>query len=137
MTDIFEVVKDMNRSDKLAYLKNLSSDDRHRYDNFMNYQRILRLRNKNRQNYNDYMKDINKNYRKNNYETYRINNNRDVANHYAKKKLSPDDAAKVITNNIKLYLEKLNALKQTNRDKVITKWERGSLRERGREREGR
>ena len=121
MADIFETVKDMNRSQKIAYLKNLSPDDRHKYDNFMNYQRILRLRNKNRQIYNDYMKNINKKTRENNYEKYRINNNRDVANHYAKKKYTPDIAAKIISDNIKKYLEKINALKQSNRDKVLNK----------------
>ena len=103
----------------------------------MAYKRVINSRNKDRQKYNDYMKDIKKKSRENNYEKYRLQNNKDVANHYAEKKFTPDAAADIIRNNIKLYLEKLNALKQTNRDKVITKWERGSLRERGREREGR
>ena len=86
----------------------------------MAYERVLNSRNKDRQKYNDYMKDIKKKSRENNYEKYRLQNNKDVANHYAEKKFTPDAAADIIRNNIKLYLEKLNALRQTNRDKVIS-----------------
>ena len=54
--------------------------------------------------------------RENNYDKYRLQNNKDVSNHYAKKKLTTDAAAKVISDNIKKYLDELNNLKQTNRN---------------------
>ena len=60
MADIFETVKDLSRSDKIAYLKSISADDKKKYDNFMVYKRVLKSRNKDRQKYNDYMKDVEK-----------------------------------------------------------------------------
>ena len=36
--------------------------------------------------------------------------NKDVANHYAWKQLTPDEASKVIADNIKLYLQKIQAM---------------------------
>ena len=102
MSDIFNAVKDMTHPDKIVYVKSLSPVDKKKYDNYMVYQRVMKGRNKDRAKYNDYMKDVKKKSRNNNYEKYRLQNNRDVANNYAKKKLTPDAAADVIN------LHKLN-----------------------------
>ena len=58
------------------------------------------------------MKGIKNKARKANPQLYRIQNNKDVANYRA----SANDAAKVITNNLKIYIQKLKAIKQVNED---------------------
>ena len=58
MSDKFNAVKDMGRADKIAYLKSISAEDKKEYDNFMVYQRALKARIRDRQKYNDYMKDV-------------------------------------------------------------------------------
>ena len=121
MAEIFEAVRDLSRSDKINYLKTLSSDDKRKYDNYLAYKRVLKRRNNDRQKNNNCMKVIKEKAKKANPEKYRLQNIKDVANYKARKTLSADAAAKVISDNIKKYIERINALKQSNRDKVITK----------------
>ena len=104
MSDIYEIVKGMGRADKFAYFKTISSEQKKAYDNYMNYQRVLKSRNKNRAKYNDYMKVIKNKSRAANHEIYRIQNCKDVANYRAKRTLTPDKASQVISNNIKIYI---------------------------------
>ena len=47
------------------------------------------------------MKDIKNKAQKANPQLYRLQNNKDVANYRARKTLTPNEASKVITNNIK------------------------------------
>ena len=120
MSEIYNKVKDMSRGDKTAYFKTITEDQKKAYDNYMNYQRVLKNRNKDRKAYNDYMKPIKNKSRANNKELYRIQNNKDVANYRARRNLTPDDASKVISNNIKNYIAKLKAIKEVNEEKKIT-----------------
>ena len=121
MSEIYNKVKDMSRGDKTAYFKTITEDQKKAYDNYMNYQRVLKNRNKDRKAYNDYMKPIKNKSRANNKELYRIQNNKDVANYRARRNLTPDDASKVISNNIKNYIAKLKAIKEVNEDTVYKK----------------
>ena len=116
MSDIYEKVKDMNRTEKIAYFKTITPEEKKAYTNFLNYQRVLKQRNADRAKYNEYMKGIKNKARKANPELYRIQNNKDVANYRARKTSSADDAAKVITNNLKIYIQRLRAIKQVNED---------------------
>ena len=115
MSAIYERVKDMNRSDKMAYFKTITPEEKKAYNNFL-YQRVLKQRNNDRAKYNEYMKGLKNKARQANPELYRIQNNKDVANCRARKTLSADDDAKVITNNLKIYIQRLKAIKQVNED---------------------
>ena len=121
MSAIYERVKDMNRSDKMAYFKTITPEEKKAYNNFLTYQRVLKQRNNDRAKYNEYMKGIKNKARKANPELYRIQNNKDVANYRARKTSSADDAAKVITNNLKIYIQRLRAIKQVNEDVAYKK----------------
>ena len=112
MSAIYEKVKDMNRTEKMAYFKTITPEEKKAYNNFLTYQRVLKQRNNDRAKYNEYMKGIKNKARKANPQLYRIQNNKDVANYRA----SANDAAKVITNNLKIYIQKLKAIKQVNED---------------------
>lgn len=121
MSDIYNKVKDMGRGDKIAYLKTLTADQKKAYDNYMNYQRVLKNRNKDRKAYNEYMKPIKDKARKANPQLYRLQNNKDVANYRARKTLTQDEASKVISANLKNYIEKLKAIKEKNEETVSKK----------------
>jgi type I site-specific restriction-modification system R (restriction) subunit len=121
MSAIYDKVKDMSRSDKMAYFKTITKEEKKAYDNYMNYQRVLKSRNNDRAKYNEYMKEVKNRSRKANPQLYRLQNNRDVANYRARKTLTPDAASKVITSNLKNYIEKLKAIKQGNEDTVYKK----------------
>ena len=121
MSAVYEKVKNMGRGDKIAYFKTITAEEKKAYDNYMNYQRVLKGRNKDRAKYNEYMKDIKNKARKANPELYRIQNNKDVANYRARLTLTPNEASKVITANIKAYIEKRKAMKQSNEDTVYKK----------------
>lgn len=121
MSAIYEKVKNMVRGEKMAYFKTITAEEKKAYDNYMNYQRVLKGRNKDRAKYNEYMKDIKNKARKANPELYRIQNNKDVANYRAKRTLTPNEASKVITANIKNYIEKRKVMKQGNEDTVYKK----------------
>ena len=68
MSAIYDKVKNMGRGDKMAYFKTITAEEKKAYDNYMNYQRVLKGRNKDRAKYNDYMKE--KNARNANPELY-------------------------------------------------------------------
>jgi hypothetical protein len=102
MSAIYDKVKDMSKGDKMAYFKTITAEEKKTYDNSMNYQRVLRGRNKDRAKYNEYMKPIKNKARKANPELYRLQNTKDVANYRARKTLTPDAASKVITSNLKI-----------------------------------
>jgi len=121
MSDIYNKVNDMGRGDKIAYLKTLTADQKKAYDNYMSYQRVLKNRNKDRTKYNEYMKPIKNKYREKNRELYRLQNNRDVSNYRARKTLTPDEASKVISSNLKNYIAKLKAIKESNENTVFKK----------------
>ena len=121
MSAIYDKVKNMGRGDKTAYFKTITAEEKKAYDNYMNYQRVLKGRNKDRAKYNDYMKGIKNKSRAANPELYRIQNNKDVANYRARLTLTPDAASKVITANIKAYIERRKAMKQGNEDTVYKK----------------
>ena len=121
MSAVYEKVKNMGRGDKMAYFKTITAEEKKAYDNYMNYQRVLKQRNKDRAKYNEYMKDIKNKARKANPELYRIQNNKDVANYRARLTLTPNEASKVITANIKAYIEKRKAMKQSNEDTAYKK----------------
>jgi len=121
MSEIYDKVVGMSRSDKIAYFKTLTTEQRKAYDNHMNYQRVLKNRNNDRAKYNLYMKGIKTKARKANPQLYRLQNNKDVANHRARLTLTPDAASKVISNNIRKYIAKLKALKEVNEDVVYKK----------------
>ena len=121
MSAIYEIVKDMGRGDKMAYFKTITAEEKKSYDNYMNYQRVLKQRNKDRAKYNDYMKVIKNKSRAANPQLYRLQNNKDVANYRARKTLTPNEASKVITSNIKNYIERLRAIKQGSQDVVHKK----------------
>ena len=121
MSNIYDVVKDMGRGDKMAYFKTITAEEKIAYDNYMNYQRVLKQRNKDRTKYNEYMKNIKNKARKANPQLYRLQNNKDVANYRARKTLTPNEASKVITNNIKNYIERLKTIKQGSEDVVHKK----------------
>jgi hypothetical protein len=121
MSAIYDKVKNMGKGDKVAYFKTITAEEKKSYDNYMNYQRVLKGRNKDRAKYNEYMKGIKNKSRAANPELYRIQNNKDVANYRARKTLTPDAASKVITSNLKNYIERLKAIKQVNEDVVYKK----------------
>ena len=121
MSSIYEIVKDMGRGDKMAYFKTITAEEKKSYDNYMNYQRVLKGRNKNRTKYNEYMKDIKNKARKANPQLYRLQNNKDVANYRARRTLTPNEASKVITSNIKNYIERLKTVKKGSEDVVHKK----------------
>ena len=121
MSAIYERVKDMNRSDKMAYFKTITPEEKKAYNNFLTYQRVLKQRNNDRAKYNEHMKGIKNKARTANPELYRIQNNKDVANYRAKRTLTPNEASKVIAANIKKYIEKLKAIKQVNEDVAYKK----------------
>ena len=121
MSAIYERVKDMTRGEKTAYFKTIAPEEKKAYNNFLTYQRVLKHRNKDRTKYNEYMKGIKNKARKANPELYRIQNNEEVANYRARKTLSADAAAKVITNNLKIYIQRLKAIKQVNEDVAYNK----------------
>ena len=116
MSAIYDNVKDMSRGDKTDYFKTITAEQKNAYDNYMSYQRVLKQRNKDRTNYNDYMKDIKKKARKANPKLYRLQNNKDVANYRARRTLTPNEDSKFITANIKAYIEECKAIKQGNED---------------------
>ena len=58
MSAIYDKVKNMGRGDKMAYFKTITAEEKKAYDNYMNYQRVLKGRNKDRAKYNEYMKGI-------------------------------------------------------------------------------
>ena len=122
MSAIYEIVKDMGRGDKMAYFKTITAEEKKSYDNYMNYQRVLKQRNKNRTKYNEYMKVIKNKSRAANPQLYRLQNNKDVANYRARKTLTPNEASQVISNNIKKYIERLRAIKQGSQDVVHKKF---------------
>ena len=57
MADIYEIVKNMSRSDKIYYFKNVTPQ-KNDYDNFMTYRRVEKHRNKYKAKYNEYMAEI-------------------------------------------------------------------------------
>ena len=67
------------------------------------------------------MKDIKNKAQKANPQLYSLQNNKDVANYRARKTLTPNEASKVITNNIKNYIERLKTIKQGNEHVVHKK----------------
>ena len=67
------------------------------------------------------MKGIKNKSRAANPELYRIQNDKDVANYRARKTLTPNEASKVITDNIKAYIEKRKAMKQNNENVAYKK----------------
>ena len=50
MSNIYDVVKDMGRGDKMAYFKTITAEEKIAYDNYMNYQRVLNKEIKTEQN---------------------------------------------------------------------------------------
>ena len=121
MSAIYEIVKDMGRGDKMAYFKTITAEEKKSYDNYMNYQRVLKQRNKNRTKYNEYMKVIKNKSRAANPQLYRLQNNKDVANYRARRTLTPNEASQVITSNIKNYIERLKTVKKGSEDVVHKK----------------
>lgn len=121
MTQSFEIVKNMSRGDKMAYLKSITPEEKKAYDNYMNYQRVLKGRNKDRAKYNEYMKPIKTKARQANPQLYRLQNTKDVANYRARRTLTPNEASKVITSNLKNYIDRLKAIKEVNEDVVFKK----------------
>ena len=64
MSAIYDRVKDMTRGDKMAYFKTITPEEKKNYDNYINYQRVLKQRNKDRTKYNEYMIGIKNKARK-------------------------------------------------------------------------
>ena len=74
MSAIYDKVKDMSRGTKTAYFKTITAEQKKAYDNYMNYQRVLKQRIKDRTKYNEYMKDIKNKARKANSQSYCLQN---------------------------------------------------------------
>ena len=48
MSAIYEKVKNMVRGEKMAYFKTITAEEKKAYDNYMDYQRVLKGKNKDR-----------------------------------------------------------------------------------------
>ena len=84
MADIYEIVKNMSRSDKIYYFKNVTPQ-KNDYDNFMTYRRVEKHRNKYKAKYNEYMAALKAKSRKAESDLYCLQNNKDVAINRVKK----------------------------------------------------